>query len=227
MRNVLTSLACLISVSVYGQGACNNQSSVTHQGYEYDIVEIGDQCWFAENCRYLPSVSPSSSYSEIDPIYYVYDYEGTDIEVAKSTANYETYGVLYNWSAVMTEGICPSGWHIPSDGEWQTMEVSLGMSESEASSTSFRGAPVGDYLKSTSGWNYDGNGTNSSGFNGLPAGYADTDGFYVNGKFAYWWSSSASGSSGTWQRFLYGDSVSVFRVNDVGRFGLSARCARD
>ena len=49
MRLLITVLACLISVSVFGQGACNNQTSVTYQGYEYDIVEIGGQCWFAEN----------------------------------------------------------------------------------------------------------------------------------------------------------------------------------
>ena len=62
---------------------------------------------------------------------------------------------LYNWPAVMANGgslLCPSGWHIPSDGEWQTMEISLGMSEADAASEGWRGTPVGDYLwKSTSG----------------------------------------------------------------------------
>ena len=52
------------------------------------------------------------------------------MSAAASNSNYATYGVLYNWPAVMTEGICPSGWHIPSDGEWQLMEMFLGMSES-------------------------------------------------------------------------------------------------
>ena len=53
-------------------------------------------------------------------------YEGTDVAAAKSTANYETYGVLYNWPAVMTEGICPSGWHIPSDEEFTQLTDFLG-----------------------------------------------------------------------------------------------------
>ena len=87
--------------------------AITHEGYDYSTVLIGDQCWFSENCRYLPEVSPSSEGSETEPYYYVYDYEGTDVAAAIATANYETYGVLYNWPAVMTEGICPSGWHIP------------------------------------------------------------------------------------------------------------------
>jgi hypothetical protein len=91
---------------------------IMHEGFDYETVQIGDQCWFSENCRYLPEVSPSNEGSETEPYYYVYDYQGTDVAAAKATSNYETYGVLYNWPAVMTEGICPSGWHIPSDGEF-------------------------------------------------------------------------------------------------------------
>ena len=144
---------------------------------------------------------------------------------AMSTSNYATYGVLYNWPAVMTEGICPSGWHIPSDGEWQTMEISLGMSESEAGQTGWRGSPVGDYMKSTSGWNSGGNGSNSSGFTGLTGGYRYSGGFdyYEQG---YWWSASESGSS-SWLRVLYNVFDSVYR-NDYNRVnGFSARCVRD
>ena len=84
----------------------------------YNSSKSAEQCWFAENCRYLPEVSPSSEGNTTDPYYYVYGYEGTDVASAMSTSNYATYGVLYNWPAVMTEGICPSGWHIPSDEEF-------------------------------------------------------------------------------------------------------------
>ncbi|HCV50391.1 MAG TPA: hypothetical protein DGP89_03520, partial [Saprospirales bacterium] len=124
--------------------SCGDQ--ISHDNYAYSTVQIGDQCWFSENCRYLPSVTAYEDSNDV-PMYYVYDYEGTDVGAAKATDNYETYGVLYNWPAVMTEGICPSGWHIPSDGEWQTMEISLGMSESEAAQMGWRGSPVGDYMK--------------------------------------------------------------------------------
>ena len=58
---------------------------VSHVGYDYSTVLIGDQCWFSENCRYLPEVSPSSEGSETEPYYYVYDYEGTDASTAMST----------------------------------------------------------------------------------------------------------------------------------------------
>ena len=99
---------------------------VSHEGYNYSTVQIGEQCWFSENCRYLPVVSPSSAGSETSPYHYVYGYEGTTVSAAQATDNYATYGVLYNWPAVMTEGICPSGWHIPSDEEFTELTDFLG-----------------------------------------------------------------------------------------------------
>ena len=203
---------------------------VSHQGYGYSTVLIGEQCWFSENCRYLPSVTPANFSSDTTPYYYVYSYDGYDIEAAKSTANYETYGVLYNWPAVMTEGICPSGWHIPSDGEWQTMEISLGMSESDAADTGWRGTDEGYQMKSTSGWNNNGNlsgnGSNSSGFNGLPGGFRYSVGFLGNGYDGIWWSASESGSA-SWERLLYYVNDDVFRDFNDRSSGFSARCVRD
>jgi uncharacterized protein (TIGR02145 family) len=188
---------------------------IGHEGYDYSTVQIGEQCWFAENCRYLPEVSPSSEESSTDPYYYVYDYEGTYVAAAQATANYETYGVLYNWPAVMTEDICPSGWHIPSDGEFTQLTDFLG------------GESVAGYaMKSTTGWNNEGNGTNSSGFNGLPGGYRYSGGFMVNGSNGYWWSASESGSY-SWLRQLFDDADSVVRSNSSGYDGFSARCVRD
>src|SRR4030042_875983 len=79
---------------------------------------------------YLPAVSPPASESMTDPYYYVYDYNGNSVTAAKATGNYMTYGVLYNWSAAMNgaassianpsgvQGVCPTGWHLPSDAEW-------------------------------------------------------------------------------------------------------------
>jgi uncharacterized protein (TIGR02145 family) len=201
---------------------------IEHEGYSYSTVEIGDQCWFSENCRYIPSVSPSSEGSETEPYYYVYDYQGTDITAAQATSNYSTYGVLYNWPAVMTDGICPTGWHIPTDLEWQTMEIALGMSASEASSTEWRGTDEGHKMKSTSGWNNGGNGTNLSGFTGLSGGYTGSNNFFNNGLYGFWWSAAESGSS-SWNRRLDGSSAKVFRANyDLNRqYGFSARCIRD
>jgi uncharacterized protein (TIGR02145 family) len=170
-------------------------------------------------------VSSSSAGSETSPYYYVYGYEGSTVSEAQATDNYDTYGVLYNWPAVMTDEICPSGWHIPSDGEWQTMEISLGMSESEAAQTGWRGSPVGDYMKSTSGWN-SGTGSNSSGFTGLPSGARNSSNFINYGHYGIWWSASESGSY-SWIRELKSDEVNVYRNYWDRWYGFSARCVRD
>jgi uncharacterized protein (TIGR02145 family) len=228
----------LIFLAAYG-GTCEVDEDlgfsvcgddINHEGYDYSTVLIGDQCWFAENSRYLPEVSPSSASSETSPLYYVYGYEGTDVAAAMSTSNYETYGVLYNWPAVMTEDICPSGWHIPSDGEWQTMEISLGMPEAEAANEGWRGSEVAYQMKSTCGWNdyngSSGNGSNSSGFDGRPGGYADSGGFSSIGNDGNWWSSAPSNSN-PYRRALFYYSDNVFRGNYFINNGLSARCVRD
>jgi uncharacterized protein (TIGR02145 family) len=184
---------------------------ITHEGYDYSTVLIGDQCWFSENCRYLPEVSPSTSSSTTSPYYYVYGYEGTDVTAAQATANYVSYGVLYNWPAVMTEGICPSGWHIPSDGEFTELTDFLG-GESIA----------GGKMKDDVLWN----GTNSSGFSGLPGGYRYSGGFGSSGFYGYWWSASESGSY-SWNRALFSLNDNVDRDYDYRRHGFSARCVRD
>jgi len=202
-------------------GFCPNACGelVSHEGHDYSTVLIGDQCWFAENCRYLPEVSPSSVDSETDPYYYVYGYEGTDVASAMSTSNYATYGVLYNWPAVMTEGICPSGWHIPSDGEFTELTDFLG------------GAGVAGGKIKESGydhWNEPNEGaTNSSGFTCLPGGYRYSSGYFSNvGNFGYLWESSESGSN-SWSREMYRNDDNVDRGSLSRNFGFSARCVRD
>jgi uncharacterized protein (TIGR02145 family) len=218
-------------------GVCDCGDLVSHEGYDYSTVLIGEQCWFAENCRYLPEVSPSNQGSQTSTYYYVFGFTGTDVEAAKSTTNYETYGVLYNWPAVMTEGICPSGWHIPSDEEFTELTDFLGGED-----------VAGVAMKSTTGWNDGGSGSNSSGFNGLPGGLCANDGFYSNGSIlnnGYWWSASENGyidSQGDEQNcdcdeVQQGNSYSWRRQMDVGdnvqrsirirNYGYSARCVRD
>jgi uncharacterized protein (TIGR02145 family) len=200
-----------------GDGVCDAAVFITcgdqigHEYHNYSTVQIGEQCWFAENCRYLPEVSPSSEGNATDPYYYVYGYEGTDVVAAKSTTNYATYGVLYNWPAVMTEGICPSGWHIPSDGEFTELTDFLG------------GESVAGYaMKDDVLWN----GSNLSGFSGLPGGYRYSGGFNLNGNYGSWWSASESGSY-SWNRALVINNDFVYRDNGNRYNGSSARCVRD
>jgi uncharacterized protein (TIGR02145 family) len=182
---------------------------VAHEGYDYSTVLIGDQCWFSENCRYLPEVSPSSESSETAPYYYVYGYEGTDVTAAKATGNYGTYGVLYNESAVavMYGAICPSNWHISSSADFDEL-TSL-----------FGGVSVaGHQLKDDEYWN----GSNSSGFTALPGGYYNESGsFDWGGNRATFWASTSS------QRFINGYDSIVGVAGYHGQNAFSARCVRD
>jgi hypothetical protein len=154
----------------------------------------------AENLAYLPAVSPSSDGSESSPFYYVYNYEGSSINDAKSRGNYTAYGVLYNWEAAKTA--CPTGWHLPTDEEWTPY-----------------------FMAGTIGKNQTSN--NSSGFTALPGGYwTDGGGFGYLGYYAYFWSSSEDGSY-AWHRELYYDNVGVYPGDYYRRFGYSVRCLKD
>jgi len=88
-------------------------------GNTYRTVQIGAQCWLAENLKYLPAVCPATTAPDGSAFCYVYDYQGHGVAEAKSTASYQNYGVLYNWSAARAS--CPPGWHLPSDAEWSQL----------------------------------------------------------------------------------------------------------
>ena len=216
----------------------------SHQGYDYATVLIGDQCWFAENLRSenyengdaIPSNLSDSEWENTSSGAVAVFGEGSSSCEAYSpdgapcdeSWSMNEYGRLYNWYAVDdTRGLCPSGWHVPTDGEWMTLEMALGMSESEANDTHWRGTDQGTQMKTDYGWSGGGNGTNSSGFSGLPGGYRDFNGNFSHaGGRGYWWSSSPVGAN-VWDRYLY------LYYEDVGRNfvtlqnGFSVRCVRD
>ena len=132
--------------------------------------------------------------------------------------NGKIYGKLYNWYAVSdTRGLAPKGYHIPSDAEWTILTEFLGGSEI-----------AGKKMKSKDGWSDDGNGDNSSGFNGLPGGLC---GFYGDfgsiTDYGLWWSSSENNAGYAWFRGLYGDNTKVSRSNFDEGNGFSVRCLRD
>ena len=198
-------------VSVWNTGdtinvwACGDPIIDSRDGQTYTTIQIGTQCWFAENLNYDTTNS------------WWYD---------NSSANGDVYGRLYTWEAALTA--CPSGWSLPSDEEWKTMEMALGMSQNEADQTGYRGTDEGEKLKSTSGWFSGGNGTNSSGFTALPGGYRTTYGGFIElGYYGYWWSATAYGSTIAWYRTLIDDYDDVYRDNYVKGSGFSVRCLRD
>jgi len=183
---------------------------------------IGEQCWFSENCRYLPEVSPSSDGNISDPYYYVNGFEGADVIAAQATDNYSTYGVLYNWPAVMTEGICPSGWHIPTDGEFTELTDFLGGEDVAGAKMKEAGYDHWDAPNTGA--------TNSSGWTGLPGGIRYAGAFGDPNYSGVWWSASEELDAEwpfSWGRGLYNGSDDVYRDSDPKAYAYSARCVRD
>ncbi|HDP74539.1 MAG TPA: PKD domain-containing protein, partial [Bacteroidales bacterium] len=204
----------------------------SRDGTEYQTITIGNQEWMAENLKYLPSVVGLGTGSQTIPYYYVYGYNGTDVAAAKSSTNYSTYGVLYNWPAAMNsetsstsnpsgvQGVCPDGWHLPSHAEWTELTDYLG-GESVA----------GGKLKETgtTHWNSPNAGaTNETGFTALPGSYRINSGTFSNiGNYGYWWSASELSTDIAWTRYMYYNGSYVGRSNLDKEFGFSVRCVRD
>ncbi len=207
-------------------------------GHAYKWVQIGDQVWMAENLAYLPSVNPPSDESNVLPYWYVYGYNGSDVNEAKAGARYATFGVLYNWPAALTA--CPDGWHLPGDEEWEKLAQYISIIKNSFGKYSEDDwSAVGGYLKAT-GTLQDGDGqwlkknskfegTDDFGFSALPGGVRYTGGnFSYIGDYGYWWSSTEYSDTHAWLRSLtYGYSI-FYRYNNFEKaFGFSIRCIKD
>ena len=152
---------------------------------------------------------------------------GTDLSTGarcdydNDASNALTYGRLYNWYAVNNgSGLCPSGWHVPTDGEWTALETYSGCQRPQWTE--------GTALKSTTGWSTSGNGTDDFGFSALPGGtrYSSNGYFGDAGLDGYWWSSSPDGGD-AWYRYLDYFSPDIDRFSYNPRSGFSVRCLRD
>jgi uncharacterized protein (TIGR02145 family) len=203
--------------------------SVTYDGYTYPTILIGSQCWLAENLRNANYNDGAAIPGNLDDATWTTTSSGAQTVYGDGSstvydgssdegANLATYGRLYNWHAVNTGKLCPTGWHVPTDAEWTTLETALG-----------GWSVAGNQLKSTSGWAVGGSGTNTSGFTALPGGFRSGDlGFFNDQRgYGYWWSSSPNGAF-AWYRNLYAGNSSVNRSSYyVTRAGLSVRCLQD
>jgi uncharacterized protein (TIGR02145 family) len=212
----------------------------TRDNNEYSWVQIGDQIWMVENLAYLPEVNAPDDISDSigDTRYYVYGYDGVEVDSAKSHLNYITHGVLYNWYAA--KNAAPNGWHLPTDDEWKKLEMYLGMSEEDAnieenaSNECDRGTNEALKLKSITEWsNSSLVSTDEVGFNALPSGELSPDAGFngIDITTSWWTSTEAEGKEGDYiyDRSLFLSSPQVHRsslFNDH-RFGYSVRCVKD
>lgn len=202
-------------------------------GNHYNVTRIGDKLWMAENLKYLPEVSPEgTSYTLGTKIYYVYDNNSDNVRGALATVNYHTYGVLYNWTAAMnaeessnenpgtTQGVCPSGWHLPSASEWDELFNQLGGPMLSAGKLKDMG---------TSNWTGpNSNATNETGFKALPAGmHGDGSGFNSLNTYAYFWSSTENSEFSAYNYRLIYNSVRSDKLFLGKGYGFSVRCIKN
>ena len=194
-------------------------------GNSYRTIQIGAQCWTQTNLKVskfrngdiVPTGLNNNDWgSTTSGAYAIYN---------NDPVNDGLYGKLYNHYAVTdSRGLCPTGWHVPTDGEWTTLENHLGGSGVEG------GALKSTAMQPTLGGRQSTNtvATNSSGFTALPGGLR-----YLNGDFhlmttnGCWWSSSDLSGSNAWSRSLNCYSSDVGRNLNARTSGFSVRCCRD
>jgi uncharacterized protein (TIGR02145 family) len=205
-------------------------------GNLYHTILIGEQIWMAENLKVthyrdgtaITNVTDNNAWEAQETEAFCIYNNNTSNEV-------DTYGALYNWYAVTdTRNLAPEGWHVPTDEEWKELEMSLGMSQSEADNESWRGTNEGSIMAGNDALWDEGDLENdsefgSSGFSTLANGYRPTGlGNYTQmGNYGYFWSTTEYNSNLVYNRSLYSNRTTIHRGYDYKSFGLAIRCVKD
>lgn len=209
---------------------CPGLDSLLYEGQWYHTIQVGGQCWLKENLNVgemIPGSQTQSNNGTIEKYCYV-----------NSTAKCDDFGGLYCWQEMMqystgqgARGICPEGWHIPTDEEIKVLE---GMVDSSYpighqvwNQTSWRGEDAGKNLKSTYGWNSNGNGMDIYGYRLLSTGYWYAGGFSDLGEGTTIFSSTVNNNGLPYYRGFNASADGVLRAVDQWNFGSPARCIRD
>ncbi len=199
--------------------SCGNPVTDTRDGKIYNTVLIGAQCWFAQNINVGTKVLGNTNQTNngiIEKYCYMDDVNNCNV-----------YGGLYQWDEAMqysttegVKGICPTGWHLPTDAEWTTLTTFLG-GEAIASGK-MKETGTTHWLSPNTG------ATNSSGFTALPGGSRHLNfGFFDLAYYASFWSSSQGIATDAWYRDLYYNNEHVYRYYNGKTYGFSGRCLQD
>lgn len=195
-------------------------------GNQYPVVKIGEQYWLQENLRVtryrngdpVPVVTADAQWKNLT--------NGAMCIFDNLAGNDTVYGNLYNWHALNdNRGLCPVGWHVPSDMEWGKLVSFLGGNMTAGGKLKSEGT----IEQGTGLWFFPNKAaTNSSGFTGLPGGYRINYGtFYSLGNVAYFWSSSDTASVNAWHFILDANNADLKRYFSFKTNGYSVRCCKD
>ncbi len=205
---------------------CQEELYVMYEGQQYNTVQIGNQCWLKENLNVGTRID--GEYGQVDNGLlekYCYNDEEDSCTV---------YGALYQWKEMMqysttqgVQGICPDGWHVPTDAEWCTLTQFIDPNV-DCNLVGLIGIDVGIKMKSTSGWVMDGNGTDIFGFTAIPSGLriASVGNFLLHGEAGYFWTSTKAGLNNGWFRRLGWDFWGIIQDNDSKDYGMPVRCIK-
>jgi uncharacterized protein (TIGR02145 family) len=206
----------------YGSGiivpfTCGNPFTDTRDSKIYNTVLIGTQCWFAQNLNAGAKI-PASANQTNNSIIEKYCYNNDE-------NNCTVYGGLYQWDEAMqysttegVKGICPTGWHLPTDAEWTTLITFLDL----AAGGKMKEAGTAHWISPNEG------ATNSSGFTALPGGISYGDGTFDSLTIdAYFWSSSPDDATNAWRRSFVYYTAGAYRHSSLKTRGDSVRCLKD
>jgi len=217
---------------------CAGYPTVLYEGQIYNTVQIGEQCWFKENLNVGTMIISYAGGQLQTNNGIIEKYCYNDV------ATYcNIYGGMYEWREAMqyvttegAQGICPAGWHIPTDNEWNIMEGTIDsqypVGDPEWDEIGWRGFDAGGSMKEagTTHWSSPNTGaTNESGFTALPGGYRQGSfGYFLHYyNLGFFWSSSQMLTSYAWYRELSYSSAYVYRYNFSKEYGFSVRCLKD
>jgi len=215
----------LLTINIHAQKVTD------YDGNVYDTVHIGTQVWLKENLaatKYndgtpIPLVTDITTWCNlITPGYCWYNNDSATYK--------DPYGALYNWYTVNTGKLCPAGWHVPSNEEWHTLMLFLDPAAKDQ--YGIESTTAGDKLKEAglTHWGKGNNGTNSSGFTALGAGFRNTYDKSYEGHTAvvYFWSSSWHiTNTNVWERYISNNSSNVNEDIYFPPQGMSVRCMQD
>jgi uncharacterized protein (TIGR02145 family) len=212
---------------------CGDNFTDARDGQSYSTLKIGNQCWMAENLNIGNMVNYNSSDNEIIEKY-CYD---------NNLSNCDTYGGLYQWNEAMQytsdqsiKGICPEGWHLPSNSEWTTLTNYVRTQPENLCNSST--SNIAKSMSSTTNWNNSSNTcavgnnpllNNSTGFSCLPAGNhsSGSGGSYYLKKNCYFWTSTQSYSGYANNIYIFNSSSNVSSYSYEKQYGLSVRCIQN